>query len=1244
MPKYIKSHSNYVLKSKHQDIKDGTIYERDITTIGGVNQFAPGQVPVYRSNNFIITIRNDGRPTNQYNLNKWKENDISGVVWTLESTSGITSNVDFDDDTKIVLKQDYYDFSDFAYYGSLTELFRASITDIISRFPGELYITNHNVYYTISETIDFEPSVSSYILGGENLYEVSNPFVIDIHTTVKDSIENPLKFFANEGYTNYQIIYDGNISPIDTWEVEVTNEHAKKGEQAFVVRINEDIVIYGYIGDGCEVVYLSENSGVHIRPNKEYLDEFYNDCDNFERLLVNPDTNYEATFSVIQDDDYGYYRELKTFKFPKGDGDYNIDATDYGFNSYTQELASIGEYYDERFTDNIWRSMTHESIKNFDWTYSREYQEGDEEEYIFGGQKIQKALRIFGREFDETLSYINNIKTVNKITYDERSNLPDYFLTDAVENVGWDVKLIYPYTLNEYYIDNNGNVINVDTSAYTEGNVDCMGQLDNAIKVSGETLVETYYVHREFSQNVNATVTPYASNVLGDLNEGYFVSCSFVDSKSLDGGIYKYKPASDKMFNGNSVWYDESALGGDGAMKSKIKSYTNENTWTHQKCNIEFLRRLKINSPYIWRNKGTVEGIEMILGMFGLRSKKWLDRKKEESYKYRHSDIMPDFDITEYTSFAHRIEECWDAVHQDYRINWVNSTKLISYDNRTVSNYNPNGFDMSGSIPYQGIPVSYRDEYINKDTENYAYIKKASLEDQLENGVSGTSISGDCFIREDGSPVVRRYLYPNFDKNEQLDGNPYYQMNGGWLSKIIKSSGDTKYNFQYDSDDNIVYSTYVASGTSTNDNYPLYKETVRNIKRIDNLTALFSIPYNELYNGMIVSVTNIEKNIIIVDGAIYPIQTEYYTTTNESGETVTTIVKYITLSKYEGFIKVGIDKYFDESMVVYGPDGNEVIYDINDRSDGYTVKAYLKKDGENEWSFICKENTESYYSITSYYIPDNMWEDGMYTNYFKLGNIGYAYELDDTNNDGWKRLSLYDYDYLKINTNINYNKGNNPHSGEMNYDNGHEYFTYFKRLFKYSLDNNLFDERCYDTFNDLNMEDYYVDEVMKYGFSGLIENDESIMQYDNMLVEDSKIHYFGNYKTKKGEPKSDGYINIDKIWIYGQNKERVENFRITYSDEIDNVENDISGYTLSANTENGWIEDINPYFEKSNDEVTNQIVNNKRLLINFNLHYKWYTKSGQEEIKYLDDIVMNYLTQMIPSSTILQIQYTSKNE
>lgn len=1271
---YIKSHSNYVLQKKHQDINDGTIYERDITTIGGVSDFPQGQTPIYRSNNFIVSVRSGSKQSNQYNTNKWEENDVSGTVWNLQSINGLTSETIENNDTKIVLKQDYYDFNDFAYYGSLTELFRTSVTDIVSRFPGELYVTNHNVYYTSSFTEDFETIEENIILGNSELFEVANPFGINIHATTTLENTDELKYFANEGYENYQIGFTGvddnsncntytiesntsetssdggtvnfnliqeiNWGNITAYDVEyVSLDLQKKGNLAFIVRLWTDaelpyiedddddecnnynivpsnastpntggevhfsavenmdsIVIYGYIGDNCEIVYLSKYKGLHIRPRKEFLDKFYNECDNFEKLLMNRDTNYKAIFSVIRENELGYYRELVPFQFPIGEGGYNIDTSEYGFNTYTEQMVKIGEYYDEKFTDNLWRSMTHEAIKNFDWTYTREFNEGDEEEYVFGGQRIQKALRIFAREFDEVLSYINNIKNVNRVTYDERSNIPDYFLTDMVKNEGWDVKLVYPYTLVEK--DKNGNTL---IEWNNEGGYldDCHGQLNNT-NDNGETII------REFSQNSNTTIIPYSKNYT-EYEYGYFDIC----------GSNDVVPATSIT---DTIRYDKNALGGKGVFKNVINKYSNESKWNYQEINNEFLRRLKINSPSIWRHKGTIDGIEMILGMFGLKS----DRLARNG--------IGDYSVTEYTSFTNRIEEAWDAVHQDYRINWVNSTKTISYDNRSISNYNKFGIERN-KIPYQGIPVSYRDEY----PSNTAYIGKDSLENQLNNRVTPSS-SANCFTREDGTPVLRRYLYPNFEKSEQLDGNPYFQMNGGWLSKTIKTKRNI-WNFQYDVDDNIVYSLYEriidcdCNSISFEGEIPfddgviesddkLYKETVRNIKRVDNINELFSIPTDELYNGIICNVTNIEEKSAVIDGVVYPIQSDWY----GEGDTATT-VNYISFIKKDGYISVGSDKYFDTTIIVYNNEGEETLYSIEDKSDGYEVKAYLKNDN----SFICKEDSEGNYSISSFVRLDTAWNDKPYTNYFVLNDVNYATEIAKINSEtdnftsGWKRLSTSDSDYIKINTIINYNEGNNPHNGNMVYDNGHEYLVYFKKIFKYSSDNELFDSRCYDDFYEtLDVE------ISKYGFKNLVNEDENIKKYDEYLIEDSKIHYFGNYRESTIVNAND----TSKIWIYGQDTNRINGYKDVYAEKI-------QSYIL--NNDNAMIGGT-PYPQGDNvDEVTNQIVNNKILSINFNLHSKWYTNQGQCELKYLDDIVMNYLTQMIPSTTILQIRYSSKD-
>ena len=1268
MANYIKSHSNFVLKNRHQDVSDGTIFERDITTIGGLNQFSKGQTPIYKSGNFIITVRNDGRPSNQYNTSKWKEND-SGDTWTLQTISGMVSDYEDQDDTKIVLKQDYYDFRDFAYYGSLTELFRASVTDIVARFPGELFVTNDNAYYTSAYTVDFEKIESSVQLkDGAFEFYVDNPFGINIYSIVKPSDANPLKYFAENGYKNYDVIVGDDVSLVTAWTstfyyFEYDNEKKKyinysasttsttitksesnkpypcKGDKMADVTVNGK-KIEAWIGDDNNIVYLSNEVGLHIRPNDTVYADFWNGCDNFQKLLINRDNGYKATFSVIRENDFGYYREFVPFVFPKTYGDYNIDATDYGFNAYTTQMVEIGEYYDENFTDNLWRSMTHEAIKNFDWTYTREYQEGDEEEYVLGGQKIQKALRVFAREFDEIISYINNIKNINRVTYDERGNIPDYFLTDVVENEGWNVKMVYPYSLTEYYYDENGKKVVCEDTNWTEGGESCDGQLNNIACGSAIT--------RDFSQNSTSIINPYSKKWIDDgTEEGYFILCKTCETSSgtdITTNFCPYSGSTDYKVvkSSGSTFFDKCALGGQGVIKDRIKSYTDEKEYTNQDANNEFLRRLKINSPYIWRHKGTREGINMILGMFGMKDKQWVEAHPDYVANCDYDGGKAyDYEITEYTSFAERIEEPWDVVHQDYRINWINSTKTIIYDNRFISNYTKNGAN-SNIMTYQGIPVVWREAYDNEKP----YITRATLAEQIS-GISATSDSTSAFTRMDGTLVKRRFLYPNFDKNEQLDGNPYFQMDGGWLSKKVRLSGGTWVNFQYDVDNNIVFTDYMERGEIDddgflNDNIFLYKETIRNIRRVDNINQLLSLPTYELHNGVICSVTSIEKNAAVIDGVVYPITKEWY-----SGHTVS----YISFTKTNDFIKVGKNKFFDTTMMVYDIDGREHLYDIDGMDDGLVVRAYI-----SGGTFICQEDETANYSITNFQELDTYGENSGYTNYFVLDDINYAEELaryDTTSSgwtSGWRRLAYGDRDFLKINTIVNDYNGNNPHNGNMIYDNGHDYFLYFKRLFKHASENDLFDERCYD--------DYYAtldDEIVNYGFSGLIENNEDIKQYDTFLVPDTKIHYFGNYKVKENiesqkeewnvdNAKSNGVPNIDKVWIYGDNDELITSgYNYIYSTETENV----SKYNLSADTISGWTEDYNPYYSGNGytsaatviDEVRNQIVNNKRLTIKFYLHDNWYTKRGQEELKYIDDIVMNYLTQMIPSSTILTIEY-----
>ena len=1158
---FIKSHSNYVLKSKHQNVNDGTIYERDITTIGGVNQFSKGMTPIYRSNNFIISVRNDTGSTNVYNNSKWEKSTSASTIWTLENVSGMTSNNDDSNDVKIVLKQDYYDFCDFAYYGSLSELFRASVTDILDRFPGELYCTSNNIYYTTYETINQETIEDSFILGGKDLYNLDNPFGIDIYSLSKHGEDaNPLKFFADEGYKNYQIIKkDGSIIDIKSWNVEGPYDKTCKGDKICNVVLNKKVLneridIFVYIGDDDKIFYMCDKSleGMHIRPKEEFISEFYNKCDNFQKLIMNRKSTplYKAVFSVLKENEYGFYRDFETFVFPTTFGGYNIIANDYGFSDYTKRLADIGEFYDNRVSDNIYRSMTHEAIKNFDWTYTKEYTQGDEEEYVFGGQKIQKALRVIGREFDEIKSYIDNIKNIRKLSYDERSNMPDYFLKYSLDSDGWDIKLPYPY----------------------KGTVD-EDENECAFTISSQDKI----------------VKPYSSSLIkDDMNKyGFFMYKGDIDDeannlkekdipKEYESTDYHFAlafadAADESKIPSGSTWYRCTT-------RNRIKPYTSDKEYSYHDMSNEFLRRLRLNSKYIWRHKGTVEGIEMILGMFGLKSKRFCDLSNK--------GFDADYEISEYSWSTEPIEDKWDCLHNMHYFDWVNSTKNIVYDYRGTSEYT-NASASSDYVSYQGLPVGYKD--VGK----------------------------------------RRFLYPNFNKDEKYDGDPYFQMKGGWQNKVYEN-GSKKYYFQFNED----FTNIIKSDTK-----PIYKETVKSIKSVNTLSDLLSISIGDTFDGDICFVSSIYDNVMVVEDTVYNIYTEY----NDKNERR----RFVKLMKEGGSIRLTSSKYFSDDITVFDENISPKRYDIENVENGFIIKAYINDTNSEptedniylDRKFLCISENDGEFSITTVTIIESD-DKHEYTNYFLLDNAQFANmmarEFDVVGEDkkvienGWRRLKYTDDDYKRISTLTNYFKGNNPHNGNLTYDNGYEYFSYFNTLFKYASENYLFDERCHDDVDTLidNLND-------TCGFKSLSKEN-----YNITINEDSKVHYFGNYQTylykwndKEEKCECDKELILSDIPYNSLNdmdcgKYNIENFVYDKNNQKKCVCDKSSETMIYKNVD-------------VNDGVTNQIINTKRMSITFFVD-KFSKEYTWTQIKYIDDVVMNYLTQLIPSTAIVDIKYKTR--
>ena len=1584
MAKYIKSYSNYVLKTKHQSTNDGTIFERDITTIGGRDQFARGQVPIYKSGNFVITTNNDISNYKKLSDRDWQRND-EGEIWTLNNLKNYEKDEKSSDDRKIVIKKDYYDIRDYAYYGSCSELMRVSVNNILKKFPGELYVPyetlyigndgsvqyteeaakvafgegNYKVvrsgikgYYTSFEnresrivtyecndgveehelktvsllldedkltdqereelelgipyTREFKYLTDEFgnllkdengnIIGIKSLSLIDNPFGINIHDKFVPDGADPLKYFAEGGIENYVAYLRDNID--DEWSIDVDHEYSisiediildglgekvdreeffsavggncstimpncdptlriKVDSHEIVDRgidcklicidpgkyigkiilcfrknhydfktipglerdedgnpklvccdgilefengddlkdveaeiegkygVNKDdtqiesfstddcekyLTIYMFMGNNNEIKYLVEDldmgasidfhydgqSGgldcveesasatpdftgkfadynflARIRPRREIIDDYFDNLDLFEKVLLNRDSDplYTANFELLSENDYGNYTYLREFTFPTTYGGYNLGSSTQAFEKYVSSLSEIGEYYDSKYTDNLWRSMTHESIKNFDWTYTRHYTPGEEEPYVEGGTKIQKVIRVYGREFDEVKTYIDAIDDLNTVTYDNINNLPDYFFTDKLEEQGWDVKLVHPLELSEFVnghmsvpvdihnmfpnkYDEEGNKIctedaeklnyfydnpihgepkeertenfNVIGSICPNDNCNSNFNINVLATEEVEDITEHYdrnkiTIQRVFNQK-NVETVPYSCSKITTIKETKYSkthpdeSSSELEFEFNEDGLNPCVIAGESIgMTSNTITGEEVVNGYHNDCGEIIRIYCDENVYTSAEVNNEFMKRLLLNSPEIWRHKGTIEGMEMLLSLFGLRSKnrvftdeKYFVNQKDnadgdclslteegEKYYKNYKDRLYnlyDYDIKEYTLFTTREEDKWIPEKNMYEFDWVNSTKLITYNTTASKN--------GEYITYQGLPISYKEVEIKQN---------------------------------DNSIIKKRYLYPHFNTNGMYDGNPYYQMDGGWMQKkpfvfdymnnIIPEDYNSKYETLYVSNADGSTTKYESEAIEkftegytvkrekiSNRNTELFTETVKNVKCVQTIQELLSTPSLVNGSGDICQVVDLSGRYAVIDGFVYPLETEYKDNETNKGYSFF----YATISNHS--LSIG-NAFFNDYVIISNPyaAGYKQRIDLLDEYyEDRTIKIYILETtftDEETQEVKTKYDIDVYSkenSISTFTIFENgkYMEGDNYTSYFRINNIDYYNELSVL---GWQQLRDDEYEYYRLNTIIDYREGNNPHTGHMRYDNGHKYLTYFQRIFKKVLDEDLIDYRQYEE-----SDTKYIEDMQDLGFDNLIDNDVCVNDYDKFLREDNKCHFFGKIASKiddacndsrsslscfekREKAASDRYdkINGECIPIEGSYN-LTDIFRKSLIDDSDGVPKiknirygefyDELGEYAEHYDENTQ-EYVKGYDTSKLDNVTDQIVNTKRMEIEFFIkNSKEYSKGWLEEVKYIDSVILPYLTQMIPSTVIWRVKYTTRDK
>lgn len=1019
--KLFKSKTNFTLRRLHQSGNYGNIYERDYTTIVNSLDNPLGQIPVYNSPSFKLSVRAGFNGKKRYFYGNWNGNPNleNSNNWTLESMPNITKK-----QKKIELKPHTRRLTDFACYGSSSELIRSSLTNIVTKFPAELYVTNKKIKDTgIFDTVNNNGAVSiESIMFTEykDYVIVDNPMFIDmIQQSIPDESKvTPLRYLcesifdyniysgdtiisSGELFKDYNATHDVNlkmfevVTPIgSTGKTEcLINGDLLATSKFYGIDTNGNrnlkIEILCFYFDG-NIIYLTNerNTGIKIRPNEKRINDFFDNLDDFEKVLLNRGTNYKSTFETYKDnEEYGWQMVEKTYKWPLTNGGWNISINGMSYSKYIEDLTNLAIGYDELYTNAIQRDMTHESVGNMDLTrivFDNDYQ--------INSSKLTQALNVVGRQFDEIKKYADNIKSTNTITYSQDKNTPDYFLTDNLENSGWEVK---------------------------------------------EILTEA--------------------------------SCDIT---------------TDPMYTSRSVGFN-----------------VND-------ANNEFMRRLKLNSKEIFSRKGTKQGIEDLMAIFGYHSTDWLRRYYG---KLNNKHLRKAYILSEHTyvSNGYSSNKTYsDVLNNVKRINQLKDSYSIEDINDVdayIDEYQgipvtevtltvPSDVTKTNVEPVTQIPSDKLDDtnikYLRRNNEYYEWVGYRELNEKpLDYNGNGTALTGTTIVPEQ-KVGNKKYILLRLK---------YYQWSGSY-SRMEERPSDANITTNYktitnDSDLRVYDSsvTYVIYNDKyyTWDNNHVWTD-IDNEEHKGSYVELKDISNVELKTknvkicNAIPNVKDSDENIkyIVFRGDYYTWTGKYVVSGNgkpsDSTNTNTSYMdtlpleqqkkKYVAINTY--FIWEGVYKVYNRTLIVPWFDkekkyDGDIYFQANggwSRNDGKTDDTGTTETSVYGYSLSkihYVATMEDLYNISYAFIDRN--------SIYYVDNEDKYYKIKDINNhnkmNGWEES---DEETLnKVINIVDSNKGNNPHTGE--YDNGYSYIESFGELFKNS------------TFENVRQND--VDDRSAYGFN-----------------------------------------------------------------------------------------------------------------------------------------------------------------
>ena len=582
--------------------------------------------------------------------------------------------------------------------------------------------------------------------------------------------------YIRETFDDYLI----NNESINTYGVELSfddcyeknqwyyNDSDKKSERYIAkITINNSNIIYGY-QVGKEIVYMTADD-ITIKPKEEIIEEYFDNLTGFERQLLNIKSKplYSNTFITPVEGNLSYKYVNRIYTWPTV-CDYCLDIETAKYGSFIEKLLNMATIYDELWCDNLYGRMTHEAIKNFDWTYTRDYIDGEEQDNIDGGNMMQKILHLIGRIFDNIKNHVDGIKYSNNVSYNGFNNMPVALLSDKTEMLGWDTKSIIPSD-----VVNNSGIIGLNEDDfinknkiewYNTTNVDSVNTATTDIEFMKRLLLSTkrIFSSKGTQESIEMVMALFGlgRDVDYTLTEQYYLAEAKEDTDNhLEDIYYEVNKKYSQYERGD---YDNEITAFSNVTLNKI-------SFNGNKYIIPFYNKNEIYSNEIYfQGKGG-------WGYSGAKDKKDKGFPHLETVSYLN--VVADVEsLTQVSPMEIKKGDIYYAVNlEDYPINYSSDGKNVTH----FFYFNSENYDTENYSSWTNIT---KDELDNRSTE---YADKA------------------------------RYLYDIVNTN--LGNNPHigygrYDNGQDYLNKMSKPF-DYKLNKITDGDDN----NYIADHSKSND-------------------------------------------------------------------------------------------------------------------------------------------------------------------------------------------------------------------------------------------------------------------------------------------------------------------------------------------------------------------------------------------------------------------------------------------